>query len=61
MASAADTLASLSQEAVSESVRLSAARAVLELGTKLRESIELEERIAVLESDQSPTRFRSIA
>jgi hypothetical protein len=61
MASAADTLASLSQEAASESVRLSAARAVLELGTKLRESIELEERIAALESEQSPTSFRSIA
>ena len=61
MVSAADTLGYLSQKAKSETVRLSAARAVLELGTKLRESIELEERIAELESDQSPTRLRSIA
>jgi len=30
-------------------VRLGAARAVLELGTKLRESVELERRIAILE------------
>ncbi|HEV3298216.1 MAG TPA: hypothetical protein VG055_01150 [Planctomycetaceae bacterium] len=49
MASAAETLGHLSRKGKSEMVRLSAARAVLELGTKLRESVELEERIAVLE------------
>lgn len=51
MAFAADALRKL-LTAKSESVRLSAARAVLELGTKLRESVELEERIAALESGQ---------
>jgi HEAT repeat protein len=35
--------------AKSESVRLSAARAILEIGPKLREHTELEERIAALE------------
>jgi transposase-like protein len=49
MTSAADTLGYLSRKGTSEMVRLSAARAVLELGTKLREAVELEERIAALE------------
>jgi hypothetical protein len=49
MSSAAETLGYLSRKGKSEMVRLSAARAVLELGTKLRETVELEERIAALE------------
>jgi hypothetical protein len=53
MASAADTLGYLCRQGKSEMVRLSAARAVLELGNKLRESVELEERIAALEARQN--------
>jgi hypothetical protein len=49
MASAAETLDHLSRKGKSETVRLGAARAVLELGTKLRESVELEERLAEVE------------
>jgi len=45
---AADTLAAL-LDADSESVRLGAARALLELGSKLHESVTLENRIAELE------------
>lgn len=48
MAFAADTLRKL-LTAKSEMVRLSAARSVLELGNKLRESVELEERLQTLE------------
>jgi hypothetical protein len=48
---AADTLRKL-LIADSESVRLGAARSVLELGVKLRESMELEQRIAALEARQ---------
>jgi hypothetical protein len=36
-------------KADSEQVRLMAARSVLELGTKLRESVELEDRLSALE------------
>lgn len=43
------TLVALMRDSNPGSVRLGAARAVLELGTKLRESVELEQRIAVLE------------
>jgi hypothetical protein len=43
------TLLSLMQPSNSGSVRLEAARAVLEFGSKLRESVELEQRIAALE------------
>jgi hypothetical protein len=39
--------------AKSRSVRLGAARAILELGTKLRESVELEQRIAALEAGRA--------
>ncbi len=39
-------------DAESESVRLGAAKAVLELGAKFRESTELEARIAALEEGQ---------
>jgi HEAT repeat protein len=48
MAEAADVLRQL-LSAESESVRLGAARSLLELGVKLRESAELEERVAALE------------
>jgi hypothetical protein len=50
MASAAETLGHLSRKGKSEMVRLGAARALIELGHKLRESVELEERIAALEA-----------
>lgn len=56
MASAAETLGYLSRKGKSEMVRLSAARAVLELGARLRESVELEERLAALEGRPLPRR-----
>jgi hypothetical protein len=49
MSNAADVLRAL-LAADSESVRLGAARSLLELGVKLRESVELEERLRVLEA-----------
>jgi hypothetical protein len=49
MASAADTLGYLSRKGKSEMIRLNAARAVLELGNKTREAVELEERLRALE------------
>jgi hypothetical protein len=48
MAAGADTLRAL-LKARSEQVRLGAARALLELGVKVRESVELEARIRALE------------
>jgi hypothetical protein len=48
MAAASTTLHKL-LNANSEMCRLAAARSILELGTKLRESVELEERLAELE------------
>src|SRR5262245_32737267 len=48
MTEAADVLRQL-LAGESESVRLGAARSLLELGVKLRESVELEERLAALE------------
>lgn len=48
MADAAATLRML-LKAEGESVRLGAARSILELGNKLRESVELEQRLADLE------------
>ena len=48
MSEGADVLRAL-LAAESESVRLGACRTMLELGVKLRESVELEERLAVLE------------
>jgi hypothetical protein len=48
MATAADTLRGL-LNAESDAVKLGAARSLLELGAKLRESVELEERLANLE------------
>jgi hypothetical protein len=51
MAAGADTLRAL-LKARSEQVRLGAARALLELGVKLRESVELEERVRALEEER---------
>jgi hypothetical protein len=51
MAAAADALRAL-LKARSETVRLGAARALLELGVKLRESVELEERVRALEEER---------
>lgn len=48
MTEAAGTLRKL-LAADGESVRLGAARSILELGNKLREAVELEERLAALE------------
>ena len=48
MTAAADVLRQL-LAAESESVRLGAARSILELGNKLRESVDIEERLAALE------------
>jgi hypothetical protein len=52
MAESADVLRQLLAEDVKATVRLGAARANLELGFKLRESTELEERLAALERAQ---------
>jgi hypothetical protein len=43
------TLLALQKETVPPAVRLGAARAVLELGAKMRETAELEARIQALE------------
>jgi transposase len=48
-ASAALVLRQLCFAAASESVRLGAARSLLEYGLKLREHVELEDRLAVVE------------
>jgi hypothetical protein len=50
MAEAADTLRRLLR-AKRESARLGAARAIYEIGCKLRETVDLEERIAALENN----------
>lgn len=55
MTSAADTLGFLARKGKSETVRLMAARAVIELGTKMREAAQLEERVAALENGQRGT------
>ena len=47
---AVQTLLSLQKESVSANVRLGAARAVLEIGIKVRELVDLESRIAALEA-----------
>jgi hypothetical protein len=46
---AVKTLLSLQKESVAPNVRLGAARAILEIGSKMREAVEMEERFAVLE------------
>lgn len=43
------TLASLQERSTPPNVRLGAARAIVELGTRLRESAELHERMTLLE------------
>jgi hypothetical protein len=48
--SAIKTLTTLQESAASESVRLGAARTVLEMGCKVRASVELRERIVSLEA-----------
>jgi hypothetical protein len=54
--SAAETLGYLSRKSRSEMIRLSAARAILEMSTKLRESVEFEERLKKLEQRDEPQR-----
>jgi hypothetical protein len=44
------TFTTLLESATSESVRLGAARAIIELGCKVRESAELSDRLATLEA-----------
>src|SRR5262245_55627863 len=44
------TITTLQESASSEAVRLGAARAIIELGCKLRETVELMERLAALEA-----------
>ena len=44
------TITTLQESAASEAVRLGAARAIIELGCKLRESVELMERMAAVEA-----------
>jgi hypothetical protein len=52
------TLLELQKPAVPAAVRLGAARAVLEIGVKLREVAELEERLTVLEQQFAETHAR---
>jgi hypothetical protein len=56
LASAADTLGFLARKGKSEQVRLGAARAVIELGVKLRETVDLETRLAALEAKHPPVK-----
>ncbi len=51
---AVKTLVDLQSHATPPAVRLGAARAILELGTKLREASELEERLIALEQRAAP-------
>jgi hypothetical protein len=60
MTDAADVLRQL-LAAKSESVRLGAARSLLELGVKLRESVELEERLRALEEQIAVLRGTSVS
>jgi hypothetical protein len=53
--SAVSTLLSLQKEAIPPAVRLGAARAILELGIKVRELADLEARIAALEQQAGIT------
>ena len=58
---AVKTLLALQKDNVPPATRLGAARSILELGMKLREVSEIEERLAALESqrggNQVPTRY----
>ena len=56
MFSAADTLGYLCRKGKSEMIRLSAARAILELSPKLHESTEMQTRLAALENPQRERR-----
>ncbi len=61
---AVKTLVELQAANIPPTVRLVAARAVLEMGTKLRETVELEERIAELEqsgNDEDSNPLLSVA
>lgn len=53
---AVDRLSALIDDGESDSVRLSASKAVLELGTKLRDSIEFATRLERLEGNNAPIR-----
>ena len=57
MADAADVRRKL-LKAKSENVRLAACRAILELGTKLRDSVDVEERLQALEREHDETTLR---
>jgi hypothetical protein len=50
------TFLSLQNSSNTGAVRLGAARAIIELGTRLRESVELEKRITVLEQRSDGTK-----
>lgn len=52
---AVKTLLALQASTIPHAVRLGAARAILELGVKLRETAELEERIAAVEAQLKAT------
>lgn len=58
---AAETLAQLLDKNIAPTVRLGAARAVIELGAKLREQQDLEGRIAALEERQTGQGVRTWA
>ena len=60
---AVKTLLALQKDAVPPATRLGAARAILELGTRLREVAELEQRLADLEErlgQADPPRLRAV-
>jgi len=50
---AVKTLLALQKEAIPPAVRLGAARAIIELGLKLRAATEIEQRLAALEAAQA--------
>ena len=53
------TLASLQERSTPPNVRLGAARAIVELGTRLRESAELHERMTLLEQQVQANQTQS--
>ena len=58
MAEAADVLRALLPPGMPPAVRLGAARSLLELGVRLRESVELEARLASLEEQLAAEKER---
>ena len=52
---AVKTLLSLQQPSIPHAVRLGAAKAILEIGTKVRESADMEERLAAVEQHVAAT------